>query len=82
MKLALCLYGVTLCLVLVFWHFLNKPDDIINDCSMSRFALYQTAWYSTNVDYPNICREKPQRKKTTWLFSSYHGYACKEAHKQ
>lgn len=59
MKLALILYGISLCLIIAFWQFLRKPNDFINDCSDSRLAYTQvpeSPWFVWTQSYPEICR--------------------------
>lgn len=76
MKLALYLYGVSLCLIVFVWQFLSKPDDTVNDCSDSRFAFYQKISTSSSSNwlksttYPEICRTPPSTEDKR----KQHGY--------
>lgn len=73
MKLALILYSISFCLIIAFWQFLRKPDDLINDCSDSRLAFNQvpsSSWFAwTDKYYPEICRTPNNTTKR-----KQHGY--------
>lgn len=73
MKLALFLYGATFCLTVFIWQFLSRKDNLVNDCSTSRFAYQRAPFSPWSVQgltpYPEICREQPQPIKR-----KQHGY--------